>query len=402
MGFQKRKDLENYLLSPDFNGIKSCQYTWNELGEIYGFSGEAVRAMWKRMRKIKPNLSKNASLVEFCKENNIDPSTVKQAKYITHSGQNTFNVTIDPNSLRKTIMLEIEESIKKTFADFEPTITYNPVHKGDDKIAILNITDLHIGMDIPSSFYGYEWNKEMLFEKLTEMCSVFKEKMNSFNPQSIILNVLGDVTDGQDGSTTRGLKRAGNILPQNMTNSEMYNNALDFFKELIINLTDYQLPVAINFVTNSNHGGLLDYTIGKTLKELCNIQYPGLEFNLNTSFISSQNLENIDILTTHGYDEGLQNKFNRMPLHLNQSWLLKINNVKERYNCKNKTCLLFRGDLHRANICSYQRFEDIMIPPFSPPSDYSQSNYDNDITKSGFTIVKVEGSQYELLNYYFD
>lgn len=404
MSLRKRQELKNYLLSPAFQGIQHSEYSWNELGSLYGLSGEAARAIWRRVREDKPDLSQNKSLIDFCKDNDIDPRTVKQAKYITHSGQNTYNVTLDPNSVRSTVLLEIHESIKEVFKSFKSEITYKPIYsKSKNKVEILNISDLHIGMDIPGSVYGYKWNQEELFNRLEIMCQVFAERLEKSNPNEIVLNVLGDITDGQDGMTTRGLKGISkHKLPQNMTNNEMYNNTLRFFKELIVFLTSYQIPVTINYVTNSNHGGLLDYTVGRTLQEMIKLKYTELVFNLNSDFISKSIKGDFDILTTHGYDEETQTKFNRMPMHLNQTWLLKLNNHKTRLKCKKDLCLLFRGDLHRSNTCSYQNFEDIMVPAFCPPSTYIQSNFDYDLAKSGFTIVTLENSEYTLQNYYFN
>lgn len=406
MSLKRREELKQYLSSPAFQGIQESDYTWNELGSLYGLSGEVARAIWRRVKKEKPDTSKNKTLVEFCKENGLDINTVKEARFITHLGKDkeTFNVTLNPHDIRKTILLEIHESIRETFKDFTPQITYNPfIPKETKTVEILSISDLHIGMDIPTSPYGYKWNKEELFNRLTTMVAVFENKISKTQPDKLVLNILGDITDGQDGMTTRGLKGVSkHKLPQNMTNNEMFNTTLSFFRELLILLTKHQLPVTINYVSNSNHGGLLDYTVGRTLEELCKLQYPKLVFNLNTDFISKTESDSVDILTTHGYDEETQSKFNRMPLHLNQTWLLKLNNYKTRLKCKNDTCLLFRGDLHRANMCSYQNFEDIMIPAFCPPSTYIQSNFDYDLSKSGFTMVTLEDNQYSLQNYYFD
>ena len=404
MNIKRREELQNYLLSSEFTTIQDADYTWNELGQLYGLSGEAARAVWRRVKKEKRQFNKNTQdkLKQFCQEQGINYNDVTRAKYITHNNNSTFNLTLDKQALTKGFIQEIEEVLQSVLVKDYSIKPIKIEGKQYDQSMHINISDIHIGMDIPESFYGFKWNKEQLMFRLKHLCYIVDTRIKS-ETELLVLNVLGDVTDGQDGMTTRAIKGTSkHKLPQNMTNKEMYETGVEFFMSLITYLKSYNLPVTINYVSNSNHGGIIDYTIGSTLKKLISLKFNDVQFNLHDSFINHVALGNIDLLTTHGYDEEFVSKFNKMPMHFDYKWLLRIKNYLNKYKCKGDLKLLLRGDLHRHNTCSYNEFEDIMVPAFSPPSTYIQKNFDSDLSKSGFSLLHTNESSYQLEPYYFE
>ena len=88
----------------------------------------------------------------------------------------------------------------------------------------LIISDVHVGMDTDidnNTMYKAEWNKEELF-KTADI--VIKETIENQESDILYVDELGDLLDGFNAQTTRG----GHSLPQNMTNEEAFDAALEF------------------------------------------------------------------------------------------------------------------------------------------------------------------------------
>ena len=88
----------------------------------------------------------------------------------------------------------------------------------------LIITDVHIGMETnkyDNSMYAVKWNKEEVLKDCKRIAeAAIKERQSNF----IVVDDYGDLMDGFDGKTTRG----GHELPQNMTNEEAFDTAVEF------------------------------------------------------------------------------------------------------------------------------------------------------------------------------
>jgi len=400
---KKSLAIITYFLKNQYSSISESPLTWNQLGQKYEMSGEAARAIWKRYKRTKVSKAPlNKRLEEFCKEKGIDPDTVHNARFISHLGpeKETFNITLKKNVNDLGLDGEdIEDAVANVIDRYanSPKFPFNPKTpvNTDANALLINISDVHIGLDIPVNFYNMYWNKEILFQRLGIIFGEIARKVQVYEPAKLVVNFLGDIADGMDGSTTRGRKKHGNhALPQNMDNKEQYNTGVEMLIHIAAYCMQFNLPLQMNFVSNSNHGGFIDYAMGKTALEIFSHTAPALNFNLLEQAFSFVQIDDWDLILTHGYDESLMTKFTKMPLQLNHTWQLSIANKRKQLGSTSDQCLLLRGDQHRARNNYYRDFYDIMIPALSPNSDYIQTNFDADPVEPGFTMIVLYPETY--------
>ena len=121
---------------------------------------------------------------------------------------------------------DFESIIKKhiTRVDITP-LEFSRVNDFDS----LTYTDVHIGMETDpdnNSMYAIEWNKDEILRYAKNLVQVtIQEKQSPL----LVVDELGDFLDGLNAKTTRG----GHSLPQNMTNEEAFDCALEFKMILI-------------------------------------------------------------------------------------------------------------------------------------------------------------------------
>ena len=80
---------------------------------------------------------------------------------------------------------------------------------------------------------------------------VKKELLTNKCSDVLIVDELGDLLDGYNEKTTRG----GHSLPQNMSNEEAFDCALEFKILLLDLLTPHYLELYFNNICNDNHAG---------------------------------------------------------------------------------------------------------------------------------------------------
>ena len=111
----------------------------------------------------------------------------------------------------------------KPLNEYTPsTVKYTSANKKDfDRLII---TDVHIGMDTDidnNTMYSCEWNKEELMKTAQVVIDKTIEEQES---DILYIDELGDLLDGFNAQTTRG----GHALPQNLTNEQSFDSALEF------------------------------------------------------------------------------------------------------------------------------------------------------------------------------
>lgn len=279
---------------------------------------------------------------------------------------------------------EIKEAVNENLNNsYQVKYPHSSQKQKDSKTQIINISDIHVGMSCDDNMFGEVWNIEELHKRLSITIDHIDIESNK-----IIINVLGDTTDGYNNQTTR----QHHNLPQNLDNKGQLKETIKFFFMLFDRITQIAAcPIEVNFLTNENHGGFISYAAANVLNESCNYRYRGqINFNLVETFYTKIKVENIDMVLTHGYDDTHMNK--GLPKFLNAQQQTFVERILEHEKCLSKNTLLIRGDQHTFHDIGYQRFRDIMVPTFANPSSWVSMNFGSDY-KGGFVIMEINNNQ---------
>ena len=375
----KKQQLFQYLREINFTTIQDHNETYRELGKRFNVGPEYTRKVCKLFEKAnKKNNADKSRLQLILEEKGIDQSQIKRVSYNAKTESYSLGLKTNQELTLNNVKDAVREGVNgMVLLNTKPLIPQ--IKNFTDKELHINLSDVHIGMDNSTVRDIYQWNKKNLFSRLLQCFSEIDKQIKIHNPIKVKLNFLGDITDGQDGFTTRGRKAGGHKLPQNMSNKEMLCTGIEFVNELIKFVNQYVTFIDVCYVANSNHGGIIDFAIGNTL-ELMYVKHDTIEFRNLTNSYNYIPGSDLGILYTHGYDEETMSRYGKLPQTLNHKHILKI----ERKIDLGKKNILLRGDLHRHQVKNYENFEDIMIPAFSPNSAYIAGNFDGDLAKSGF------------------
>jgi len=270
---------------------------------------------------------------------------------------------------------------EKLFTDV-PKIEVNKVKKKDYKGEFdkLVFTDVHVGMDASDkgrNMYNTEWNKAMLFYRLTEMVNFTLAKQES---KILYISDLGDFLDGFNGNTTRG----GHSLPQNMSNQEAFDVAFMFKVRLLEALAPHYELIVMRNVCNDNHAGDFAYFVNQAVKSYINTQLKNVQIINQTSFIDWELVGNYCFVSTHGKDthnlkHGFKakidpNQVNKIVGYLNTQQLLN----------KGYEIIFEKGDSHLYlfDSATSDVFKYYNYPAFSPSSNWVATNFQ--LGRSGF------------------
>jgi hypothetical protein len=278
--------------------------------------------------------------------------------------------------------LDIEKvDFEKLFTDV-PKIEVTKVKKKDYKGEFdkLVFTDVHVGMDASDkgrNMYNTEWNKAMLFYRLTEMVNFTLAKQES---KVLYISDLGDFLDGFNGNTTRG----GHSLPQNMSNQEAFDVAFMFKVRLLEALAPHYELIVMRNVCNDNHAGDFAYFVNQAVKSYINTQLKNVQIINQTSFIDWELVGNYCFVSTHGKDthnlkHGFKakidpNQVNKIVGYLNTQQLLN----------KGYEIIFEKGDSHLYlfDSATSDVFKYYNYPAFSPSSNWVATNFQ--LGRSGF------------------
>lgn len=177
--------------------------------------------------------------------NTTDSSYDIQLREIRREKQKLFDERAAFNkSNRDVARLEqdldyLEELIKNT--QYKPfDIVY---HNDRDKDLVVLLSDMHIGLDVESSFgkYNSDIAKEMLGKYLGDII----DAIELYKIQNVYVIILGDVCNGKIHATVQ-LQNRENVIEQIQLGSELI---CDF----IYNIAQHCDSVIVNSVMSSNH-----------------------------------------------------------------------------------------------------------------------------------------------------
>ena len=251
----------------------------------------------------------------------------------------------------------------------------------------LTYTDVHIGMDTDkykNSMYPVEWNRDSIIKSAKNMV---KELLTNKCSDVLIVDELGDLLDGYNEKTTRG----GHSLPQNMSNEEAFDCALEFKILLLDLLTPHYLELYFNNICNDNHAGSFGYFVNKAFKEIAELKYKDVYVRNYRQFINHYYYNNICFVISHGKDDKAL-KFGFKP-QLDTKSIEKIDQYcKHNKIYQNCEMVIFKkGDSHQAlfDMCSSDDFYYFNYPALSPSSNWVQSNFKKG--RRGFILESFKG-----------
>lgn len=267
--------------------------------------------------------------------------------------------------------LDFEKIVKKHIKAIKP-IKVKAIDKAKDFDRLV-ITDVHIGMETDkynNSMYAIKWNREeVLKDAKLIVQTTLKEKESNF----LVIDDYGDLMDGFDGKTTRG----GHELPQNMTNEEAFDCAIEFKLSLIEPLVNHYQRIEVNNICNDNHSGAFGYFVNKTIKEILEIKYSHVKVKNFRQFINHYFIGKICFVISHGKDDKSL-KFGFRP-QLKPESIEKIDQYcKNNQIYKHSNLVIFcKGDSHQAlfDMCSSDDFYYFNYPALSPSSQWVQNNF---------------------------
>ena len=202
----------------------------------------------------------NMCIDEYCETYNLPRKDVTSYKFISHTGTPHYNIVFKENISKEVEEFDFAGMIEKHTANLKPISTdellpSSFIPNGDGDFDTLTYTDVHVGMDTDStgnSMYAVEWNKEAI---LNEARSMVRETLKTKESSVLVVDELGDFLDGYNAQTTRG----GHALPQNMTNEEAFDCALEFKLIVLKGLVTHYDQIKFNNICNDNHAGAFGY-----------------------------------------------------------------------------------------------------------------------------------------------
>ena len=251
----------------------------------------------------------------------------------------------------------------------------------------LTITDVHIGMETDidnNTMYVKEWNKKELI-KTADI--VIEQTLEEQASSVLYVDELGDLLDGFNAQTTRG----GHALPQNMTNEECFDAALEFKLKILYGLVNNYTEIHFNNICNDNHSGAFGYFVNEAFKQIAELQFTNVTVTNHRKFINHYFVNDICFIISHGKDDKSL-KFGFKP-QLDLKGAEKIDQYCKQNGIYKKSDLVIfkKGDSHQAlfDMCTSDDFYYFNYPALSPSSNWIKNNFK--LGRRGFVNESFKG-----------
>jgi hypothetical protein len=252
----------------------------------------------------------------------------------------------------------------------------------------LTVTDVHIGMEPDvdnNTMYVKDWNKEELIKSAD---AVIIKTIQEQESNVLYVDDLGDLLDGFNAQTTRG----GHALPQNMTNEQCFDAALEFKLKILYGLVNIYDKIHFNNICNDNHSGAFGYFVNESFKQIAEIQFKDkVTVTNHRKFINHYFVGDICFLISHGKDDKSL-KFGFKP-QLDLKGADKIDQYCKQYGIyKTAKLIIFKkGDSHQAlfDMCTSDDFYYFNYPALSPSSNWIKNNFK--LGRRGFVNESFKG-----------
>lgn len=297
---------------------------------------------------------------------------------------------INDNQLNPQIIEEVIDRIldRRTF---DEKIEIIPQDSNGSQLHAI-ISDDHIGLDTNyegDSLFPYKYNKEVYENVIDRIFAKIMSERNQWGQfDELVINGLGDLEDGWDRKTTRG----GHDLPQNMSNDEVFDLAVDSRLKLIKNVVENKVAnkITLRLVTKSNHTSSFAIIVAKTIKKICDRIYSAelVEIDIIYKFIEHRIYGDHCFLLCHGKDD--KNMKGGLPHTLNDKVINYLNSYIEFYELKQKAKFihLWKGDSHRLGYTETKGFDYTSFRAICPPSNWAGTNF-GDVQNAGYAVCVV-------------
>ena len=235
-----------------------------------------------------------------------------------------------------------------------------------------------------NTMYVGRWNKE----EVVKSANIVIEKTLKEQESSILyVDELGDLLDGFNAQTTRG----GHSLPQNMTNEQCFDVALEFKLQILHGLINNYKEIHFNNICNDNHSGAFGYFVNQAFKQIAELQFKNVTVTNHRKFINHYFVGNICFVISHGKDDKSL-KFGFKP-NLDLKGADKIDQYcKQNGIYKTADLVIFKkGDSHQElfDMCTSDDFYYFNYPALSPSSNWIKNNFK--LGRRGFVNESFEG-----------
>lgn len=327
---------------------------------------------------------------QYCSHYKLPREDVREYKLVSHTGTPYYNIKFKEVAEKEVISFDLEELVKKHIKPVDVSRVQEAYIRSikledENDFDMLTYSDVHIGMDTNpdnKAMYSVEWNRQTALRDCHRMIQATIDNQSS---TTLVIDELGDFLDGYNQQTTRG----GHALPQNMSNEEAFDVALEFKMALIDGLVNHYRCIMINNICNDNHAGSFGYFVNKAFKDICSVKYPNVEVNNYTKFINHYYINNTCFVITHGKDDSSL-KFGFKP-HLDAKGIEKIDQyLKQNDVYKHANKIVFKkGDSHQAliDMCTSDDFYYVNYPALSPSSMWVQNNFKKG--RRGFVLESI-------------
>jgi len=327
---------------------------------------------------------------QYCEHYKLPREDVREYKLVSHTGTPYYNIKFKEVAEKEVMSFDLEELVKKHIKPVDVSRVQEAYIRSikledTNDFDMLTYSDVHIGMETNpdnKAMYSVEWNRQAALRDCHRMIQATIDNQSS---TTLVIDELGDFLDGYNQQTTRG----GHALPQNMSNEEAFDVALEFKMALIDGLVNHYKYIMINNICNDNHAGSFGYFVNKAFKDICSVKYPNVEVNNYTKFINHYYIDNTCFVITHGKDDSSL-KFGFKP-HLDAKGIEKIDQyLKQNEVYKHANKIVFKkGDSHQAliDMCTSDDFYYVNYPALSPSSMWVQNNFKKG--RRGFVLESI-------------
>ena len=349
---------------------------------------------------------RNMGILNACNNVGVD---VSNAHYMWLKTKNE-SVKIDnpyyQNKKEIDFVNLIDKTINNVLKGFkkENSIFKDKSLKSNKKALKVTISDDHVGLEPnpnDNSLFKYEYNSEIYKQSYNKVFnSVIKEYKTHGYFDLILLDNLGDEQDGWNGLTTRG----GHELPQNMTNTEVFETCVDTKVNFVKSLVEKNIAkkIILRKVVNDNHSGDFGHIINITVKKIINLLYSNdvVEVETLTKFLEHRTYGKHCFILTHGKDK--KNMFKGLPLQLNDKTINFINDYIKFYDIKSEFIHVEKGDLHQIGYNKCTTFDYRNFMSFAPPSAWVQHNFGDSYSGYSIQVIPKNTNEISHTDYFLD
>jgi hypothetical protein len=345
---------------------------------------------------------KDSIVSESLHRNNLYPTDNWKVSWIKDKETGTSTLIQNPDfDKENTITLEdIEQVVEKL--QLKKRKPQKKKKSGD--FAFRGITaDEHIGLE-PNpngeALFNYKYDAEIFKDCMNRYLESIVSLRDVYGRAEIIyIDCLGDTMDGWNAQTVRG----GHTLPQNLTNKEAFELAVQTKVQFVDDLVQEDVAdiIEIRTVTNDNHGGDFSWTVAKTVELICKRIYGDyVIFRNPTKFIEHFFYGEHCFMLCHGKD-GADRK-RGLPLRLDDKTLRFIRSYMDYHHINAKYNHFDKGDLHttgfdRTKLLNYRNYL-----AFSPPSKWVQNNFGDAVSGYATQVVPKDSGEIIHTDYFFE